>query len=227
MHPLTINLSSTIFCVFPVLACFCVFLIMDIMYQISYEWWCTSWGCLGRFCSLNLSPKLNILFQGSWWLDHTLFLITVSSHASCQWKHTNEWHFHLELGVFFPTPFYSHSWLNEMPSFNNFMMFFQAEFQSDICKVVHRNALCSGPFKRMLLFFGLDLEGKDILLWIIIECIVTSMDFGPEKLGEMIDPNLVVQGFTFMFWHFVSNTTFLNVHPTPSFQKVQQKWKII
>jgi hypothetical protein len=51
------------------------------------------------------------------------------------------------------------------------------------------------------------------------------MNFGPEKLGEMIDPNLVVQGFTFMFRHFVSNTTFLNVHPTPSFQKFQQKLK--
>jgi hypothetical protein len=35
----------------------------------------------------------------------------------------------LQLGAFFPTPFYSHSGLNEMPSFNNFMMFFQAEFQ--------------------------------------------------------------------------------------------------
>jgi hypothetical protein len=46
--------------------------------------------------------------------------------------------------------------------------------------------------------------------------IVTSMDLGPEKLGEMIHPNLVVQGFTFIFGHFVSNTAFLNVHPTPS-----------
>jgi len=42
------------------------------------------------------------------------------------------------------------------------------------------------------------------------------MDLGPEKLGEMIHPNLVVQGFTFIFGHFVSNTAFLNVHPTPS-----------
>jgi hypothetical protein len=49
------------------------------------------------------------------------------------------------------------------------------------------------------------------------------MNFGPEKLGQMIHPNLVVQGFTFMFRHFVSNTSFLNVRPTPSFQKVQQK----
>jgi hypothetical protein len=30
---------------------------------------------------------------------------------------------HLPLGAFFPTLFYSHSGLNEMPSFNNFMMF--------------------------------------------------------------------------------------------------------
>jgi hypothetical protein len=42
------------------------------------------------------------------------------------------------------------------------------------------------------------------------------MDFGPGKLGEMIHPNVVVQGFTFVFQHFVSNTIFLNVHPTPS-----------
>jgi hypothetical protein len=42
------------------------------------------------------------------------------------------------------------------------------------------------------------------------------MNFGPEKLGQMIHPNLVVQGFTFMFRHFVSNTSFLNVRPTPS-----------
>jgi hypothetical protein len=31
---------------------------------------------------------------------------------------------HLPLGTFFPTLFYSHSGLNKMPSFNNFMMFF-------------------------------------------------------------------------------------------------------
>jgi hypothetical protein len=31
---------------------------------------------------------------------------------------------HLPLGAFFPTVFYSHSGLNEMPRFNNFMMFF-------------------------------------------------------------------------------------------------------
>jgi hypothetical protein len=31
---------------------------------------------------------------------------------------------HLPLGAFFPTLFYSHSGLNEMPSFNKFMMFF-------------------------------------------------------------------------------------------------------
>jgi len=31
---------------------------------------------------------------------------------------------HLPLGTFFPTLFYSRSGLNEMPSFNNLMMFF-------------------------------------------------------------------------------------------------------
>jgi hypothetical protein len=36
---------------------------------------------------------------------------------------------HLQLGAFFPTPFYSHLGLNEMLSFNNVMMFFQAEFE--------------------------------------------------------------------------------------------------
>jgi hypothetical protein len=39
------------------------------------------------------------------------------------------------------------------------------------------------------------------------------MDFAPYQLGEMINPNLVVKSFTFIFGHFVFSATFSNVHP--------------
>ncbi len=84
-------------------------------------------GVLEDFVLLILPPKLNIFFQGSWWLDHTLFLITISSHASCQWKHTNEF----DTSIFHLVPFFQLYFIviqgfNKimMPSFNKFMMFF-------------------------------------------------------------------------------------------------------